>query len=49
MSGYGVFEWLDGKKFEGEYLDDKKHGNGRFRWSDGRMYTGTWVNGKQHG
>ena len=46
MSGYGVFDWPDGRKYEGDYLDDKKHGHGTFRWSDGRIYQGTWVNGR---
>jgi len=26
MEGTGVFIWSDGRKYEGEYLDDKKHG-----------------------
>jgi len=26
MEGTGVFTWSDGKKYEGEYLGDKKHG-----------------------
>ena len=49
MSGNGIFEWPDGRRYEGDYLDDKKHGNGSFRWSDGRIYSGTWLNGRQHG
>ena len=39
----------DGRKYSGEYLDDKKHGYGVFTWSDGRMYKGQWKNGKQDG
>jgi len=26
MEGYGVFTWPDGRKYEGEYIDDKKEG-----------------------
>lgn len=32
MNGRGIFSWVDGKKFVGEYLDDKKHGDGIFFW-----------------
>ena len=35
MEGIGKFRWADGRKYEGEYLDDKKHGNGIFEWPDG--------------
>jgi len=40
MHGKGVFSWPDGRKYEGEYLEDKKHGYGMFRWNDGRVYEG---------
>jgi len=40
MEGQGVFTWVDGRKYEGEYLDDKKHGYGKFVWPDGRIYKG---------
>eukprot|EP00829_Urostomides_striatus_P021452 TRINITY_DN9567_c0_g1_i1.p4 TRINITY_DN9567_c0_g1~~TRINITY_DN9567_c0_g1_i1.p4 ORF type:complete len:104 (-),score=20.43 TRINITY_DN9567_c0_g1_i1:105-416(-) len=43
------FTWSDGRKYVGEYLDDKKHGKGEFIWPDGRKYVGDWENGKQHG
>jgi len=26
MHGRGVYTWKDGRKYEGEYLNDKKHG-----------------------
>lgn len=49
MDGKGVFSWPDGRKYEGDYLEDKKHGLGTFCWPDGRRYVGEWFNGKQHG
>jgi len=49
MDGYGVFTWPDRRKYEGNYVDDKKHGFGIFEWPDERKYKGNWVNGKQHG
>ena len=46
MEGSGVFIWPDGRKYDGEYIDDKKEGNGIFFWPDGRKYEGGWKNGK---
>ena len=46
MHGKGTFTWSDGRKYIGEYNEDKKHGNGVFTWPDGRSYTGEWQNGK---
>lgn len=46
MNGKGIFTWPDGRVFEGNYLNDKKHGPGKFIWPDGRMYEGVWENGK---
>ena len=46
MNGKGKITWVDGKVYEGEYKDDKKHGYGTFFWGDGRKYTGYWADGK---
>lgn len=46
MHGYGVYSWQDGRKYEGQYLKDKKHGYGVYMWADGRKYEGYWMNGK---
>ena len=32
MDGYGVLTCADGKKYMGQYKDDKKHGHGTFEW-----------------
>lgn len=32
MHGKGVYTWKDGRKYEGEYINDKKHGNGVYTW-----------------
>jgi len=37
------------RRYEGDYVDDKKEGQGIFYWPDGRKYEGGWKNGKQHG
>jgi hypothetical protein len=42
MHGVGIFTWHDGRRYEGEYFDDKKQGQGVFTWPDGRKYDGQW-------
>jgi len=32
MEGYGTFTWPDGRRYEGQYADDKKEGKGVFYW-----------------
>ena len=32
MHGRGVYTWKDGRKYEGEYENDKKHGYGIYSW-----------------
>lgn len=49
MHGYGVYTWLDGRRYEGSYNTNKKHGRGTYTYSDGSKYSGEWVKGLQHG
>eukprot|EP00351_Strombidinopsis_sp_SopsisLIS2011_P002829 CAMPEP_0116871950 /NCGR_PEP_ID=MMETSP0463-20121206/2526_1 /TAXON_ID=181622 /ORGANISM="Strombidinopsis sp, Strain SopsisLIS2011" /LENGTH=67 /DNA_ID=CAMNT_0004511335 /DNA_START=738 /DNA_END=941 /DNA_ORIENTATION=- len=49
MDGKGVYTWPDGKRYEGSYKNELRHGYGVFTWSDGRTYAGDWIQGKQHG
>ena len=46
MHGYGIFNWADGRIYEGQYLEDKKEGEGILTWPDGRRYEGPWKAGK---
>ena len=48
MNGKGIYTWPDGKKYEGDYYNDKKHGHGIFTWANGYKYDGSWLEGKQH-
>jgi hypothetical protein len=34
MEGRGIYTWKDGRKYEGEYKLDKKHGYGIYTWND---------------
>ena len=49
MHGEGTLTWKDGKKYEGEFLNDQREGHGTFSWTDDRKYVGEWKNGMQHG
>jgi len=49
MHGKGTFMWSDGRRYFGEYAQDKKNGYGEFMWPDGSSYKGDWLDGKQHG
>ena len=46
MSGYGIFSFKDGRRYEGQYENDNKQGMGQFEWPDGRKYIGEWFEGK---
>ena len=45
-NGFGNMSWADGRKYAGEFKNDRKDGWGTFTWRDGRRYTGGWLNGK---
>ena len=34
---------------EGEWKDNKRHGNGHMEYANGDTYTGDWVNDKREG
>lgn len=46
MHGKGSLRWVDGKVYEGLFVDDKRCGYGVFTWKDGRIYDGQWADGK---
>ena len=39
----------NGKKYVGEWKDDKQHGQGTHTWAGGEKYVGEWKDGKRHG
>ena len=47
--GRWVEKEADGRRYEGEYRDGKKHGQGTYTWADGRRYEGEYRDGKPHG
>jgi len=36
MNGKGIMIWSDGKKYEGDFINDNKQGYGAYFWGDGR-------------
>lgn len=52
FSGHGRMHWYHprgGMVYDGQYLEDRKHGWGRFSWPSGRVYEGQWVCGRREG
>ena len=46
MEGDGVYTWKDGRRYEGEYMRNKKHGKGTYIYSNGSVFEGEWKNGQ---
>jgi hypothetical protein len=44
----GIYNWSDGRRYEGEWLDNNMHGKGVYTWKDGRKYEGEYFNDKKH-
>ncbi len=47
--GEGVFEWPDGTKYEGRWVQGARCGSGKITYADGVIYEGEWKNGLTHG
>ena len=45
----GIYTYDDGGKYEGEWKDNKKHGQGTYNWPSGSSYVGNWKDDKKHG
>lgn len=43
----GLFLWKDGRKYKGEYKEDKKFNFGCYYGNDDKKYEGFWDNGIQ--
>lgn len=44
--GFGTFQWPDGVKYEGEWLDNQKHGTGTI-YLGNKKRKGEWKNGQR--
>src|SRR2546423_1867990 len=45
----GIHFFSDGRKYDGEWVNNTMHGKGVLTWKDGRKYDGTFANDKRHG
>jgi hypothetical protein len=46
MEGNGIYTHLDGRKYEGPYLNDKRHGIGMETFPGASTRIGKWEEGK---
>ena len=49
ISGIGIYSWLDGRSYEGEWKNNNMEGMGVYIWNDGRKYEGQYKDDKKHG
>ena len=47
--GHGVFEWVSGARYEGQWKDHKKHGHGVLESADGNRSEGGFKEDRFHG
>ncbi len=45
----GVKVWPSGDRYEGDYLNDRRHGFGIYEWANGDRYEGLWLNDDRQG
>ena len=49
MHGYGIFDYLDGRKYIGNYVNGKREGFGSYEDGKGNIVKGEWFQGVKHG
>ena len=47
--GFGIYTFLSGEKYKGEFKDGEFHGQGTLTFSNGEKYIGEFKNSKFHG
>jgi len=45
----GVYNWSDGRVYQGQWKNNKMEGRGVFEWPDGRRYEGEYIDDKKEG
>ncbi len=48
-NGFSTEDYPGGERYEGEFLDGKRHGRGTMYYPNGDRYEGEYVDGKRHG
>ena len=44
-----MYYYASGDRYDGDYVDGKRHGHGVFYYANGNHYDGDWVDDKYHG
>jgi hypothetical protein len=44
MEGRGIFTYVNGDEYNGQWVNGKMHGRGKFVWSNGEVFDGDWAN-----
>ncbi|GAA0150179.1 kinase [Lithospermum erythrorhizon] len=48
-NGKGIYKWMDGTKYDGEWEEGKMTGKGKMLWTSGATYEGDFCGGYLHG
>lgn len=46
INGQGTFQWLDGRRYEGDFKDSRFHGEGTITYPEGNSMVGLWEEGQ---
>jgi hypothetical protein len=49
MTGRGFMIWADGRRYDGEWHENRCNGRGVLTYKDGRRYEGEYKLDKMHG
>ena len=49
FEGLKAYKWNDGRKYDGQWINNKMHGHGVFDWPDGKKYIGEYYEDKKQG
>ncbi len=47
--GNGIYQYCDGRRYEGNFKNDLPNGYGSFYYPDGTIFQGFWKDGLEHG
>ncbi len=48
-SGFGIYEWANGDRYEGNYISGERSGQGTLYFATGEKYVGNYANSKRNG
>ena len=48
-TGKGIYQWVSGDWYQGDFVDNEMHGKGMYVWADGAKYIGDWQHDERTG